>query len=138
MLASATPRIVRMAALAVSPFFLFLALYGAFAELEEVVVLYAEDADLRLWIVDHEGAQWVSMSREKAEAHHLDGARLELLRAGEKHCVVPRLFTDEVAKARTFELRNQKYFVQRLAAAIGMFGERVDAGNVTLRLDPCD
>jgi hypothetical protein len=49
-------------------------LYGALAELEEVVVLHAGDAELRLWIVDHEGVAWVSMPRGKAEGHALDGA----------------------------------------------------------------
>ena len=43
------------------------ALYGALAELEEVVVLYTEHADLRLWIVDHEGDEWVSMPRSNIE-----------------------------------------------------------------------
>lgn len=134
----AAPAALRVVAYLASPVVLFFALYGALAELEEVVVLYAEDAELRLWVVDHQGEEWVSMPREKAEAHGLDGARLELLRAGETRCVLPRLVEDEAAKQRTFDLRQEKYAVQRFAGAIGMFGEGPDPGGVTLRLDPCD
>jgi hypothetical protein len=137
MLARGTPAIVRWIALAASPFVLFIALYGALAEVEEVVVLYTEEGDLRLWIVDHEGEEWVSMPRPKAEQHSLDGAKLELLRAGETRCVVPRLVEDPAANRRTFELRQEKYAVQRLAVAIGLFGDGPNPRTVTLRLDPC-
>jgi hypothetical protein len=131
------PAIVRALALVASPFVLFLALYGALAELEEVVVLYAPDAELRLWVVDADGAPWVSMSRSKAEQHALDGARLELLRAGATTCVVPRIVDDPVANRRTFDLRQQKYAVQRLGGLLGMFGEGPGPESITLRLDPC-
>lgn len=132
-----SPRLVRGVALLASPVVLFYALYGALAELEEVVVLHAEEAELRLWIVDHEGAEWVSMPRAKAEAHALDGARLELLRAGETRCVVPRIVDDPAANQRTFDLRQQKYAVQRLGGVLGMFGDGPSPETVTLRLDPC-
>src|SRR5262245_15633646 len=102
LLVRGTPVIARALALVASPFVLFLALYGALAELEEVVVLHAPDAELRLWIVDHDGVAWVSMSRSKAEKHALDGARLELLRDGAITCVVPRIVDDPVANRRTF------------------------------------
>jgi hypothetical protein len=131
------PTVLRGIALAVSPFVLFLALYGALAELEEVVVLYTEDADLRLWIIDYEGAEWVSMPRSKAEAHAVDGARLERLRAGETRCVIPRIVDDPAANRRTFDLRQDKYAVQRLAVVLGMFGDGPAPDTVTLRLDPC-
>jgi hypothetical protein len=108
------------------------------AELEEVVVLYADDADLRLWVVDHEGEAWVSMPRSKAEQHRLDGARLELLRAGETRCVVPRIVDDPAANRRTFDLRQEKYAVQRLGGLLGMFGDGPGPDTITLRLDPCD
>ena len=65
LLARGMPALVRGVALAASPFALFLALYGAFAELEEVVVLQAPEAELRLWIVDHDGVEWVSMARSQ-------------------------------------------------------------------------
>ena len=52
-----TPTIAATLALVAAPFVLFIALYGALAEAEEVVVLYANDGELRLWIVDH-GGPW--------------------------------------------------------------------------------
>ena len=137
LLARGVPAWLRVATVAASPYFLFLALYGAFAELEEVVVLYAPDAELRLWIVDHEGTPWVSMSRAKAAAHGLEGAQLELLRAGATRCVIPRIVDDPVANQRTFDLRQEKYAVQRLGGVLGMYGDGPGPDTITLRLDPC-
>jgi hypothetical protein len=137
LLARGTPALLRALAWAASPFVLFLALYGALAELEEVVVLQAPDAELRLWIVDHEGTAWVSMPRDKAERHALDGARLELLRAGATRCVVPRIVDDPAANRRTFDLRQEKYAIQRLGGVLGMFGDGPGPDTITLRLDPC-
>ena len=138
LLARGTPTFARGLALVASPIVLFFALYGAFAELEEVVVLYTEDADLRLWIVDHENEEWVSMPRAKAEEHGIDEAKLELLRSGEKRCVVPRIVDDPTANRRTFDLRQEKYAVQRLGGALGMFGDGPGPETITLRLDPCE
>lgn len=138
LLARGAPRIARGVALVASPFVLFFALYGALAELEEVVVLYADSAELRLWIVDDEGVEWVSMPRPKAEANGLDGARLELLRAGTTRCVVPRIVDDSVVNRRTFDLRQEKYAVQRLGGVLGMFGDGPSPETITLRLDPCE
>ncbi len=138
LLSRGMPAIARGVAFAASPFVLFLALYGALAELEEVVVLYAGGAELRLWIVDHAGVPWVSMNRSKADEHGLDGARLQLLRGGETHCVVPRIAEDPVANRRTFDLRQDKYAIQRLAGALGMFGDGPGPETITLRLDPCE
>lgn len=132
-----TPGWVRVVALLASPYFLFLALYGALAELEEVVVLRAERAELRLWVVDHDGVPWVSMPRSKADHHALDGARLELLRDGTTRCVVPRIVDDLVANRRTFDLRQEKYAIQRLGGVLGMFGDGPGPDTITLRLDPC-
>ena len=137
LLARGTPTVARVVAFVATPVVLFFALYGAFAEAEEVVVLYAEDAELRLWIVDHEGAEWVSMPRSKAERHAIDGAELELLRAGATRCVVPRIVDDPIANRRTFDLRQEKYAVQRLGGALGMFGDGPGPETITLRLDPC-
>ncbi len=132
------PTFARRIALAVSPFALIVALYGAMAEAEEVIVLYAGDTDLRLWVVDHEGEEWVSMPRVKAETNALDGARLTRLRHGEVRCTVPRLVEDAEADQRTFALRDEKYAVQRLARLVGLFGDGPSPAAVTLRLDPCD
>ena len=138
LLARGTPTIVRGVALGASPIVLFFALYGALAEIEEVVVLYTDDAHLRLWIVDYEGGEWVSMPRSKAEQHGIDGVKLELLRAWATHCVVPRIVEDPVANRRTFDLRQEKYAVQRLGGALGMFGDGPGPETITLRLDPCE
>ena len=132
------PSLARGIAFACSPVVLFLALYAALAELEEVVVLYAPDTELRLWIVDDAGAEWVSMSRSKATDNGLDGARLDLLREGETRCVTPRIVDDETANRRTFDLRQQKYAVQRLAVSVGLFGNGPGPDTITLRLAPCD
>jgi hypothetical protein len=134
--------LARRLLLVAAPVVLFFALYATLAEVEEVVVLRATDArgapaNLRLWVADHEGTAWVSMPRAKAERHALDGARLELLRDGRTSCVVPRLSSDPADNERTFRLRDEKYAVQRLGRAIGMFGDGPSAETVTLRLDPC-
>lgn len=138
LLARGTHSIARRIALLASPIVLFFALYGALAEVEEVVVLYAEEAELRLWIVDHEGVEWVSMPRSKADRHAIDGAKLELLRAGVTRCVVPRMVEDPVVNRRTFDLRQEKYAVQRLGGVLGMFGDGPSPETITLRLDPCE
>ena len=137
LLVRTTPKIARGLALLASPIVLFFAAYGALAELEEVVVLYAEDAELRLWIVDHEGEEWVSMPRSKATEHGIEGATLERLRGGEKRCVVPRLVDDQIANRRTFDLRQEKYAVQRLGVLLGMFGDGPSPQTISLRLDAC-
>lgn len=133
-----TPKVLRSVVLLASPVVLFFALYGALAELEEVVVLYTEDADLRLWVVDHDGVEWVSMSRAKANTHAIDSAKLERLRGGEMRCVVPRIVNDPIANRRTFDLRQEKYAVQRLGGVLGMFGEGPGPETITLRFDSCD
>ena len=133
-----TPKMMSGVVLVASPVVLFFALYGALAELEEVIVLYTEDADLRLWVVDHDGVEWVSMPRAKADIHGIDGAKLERLRGGEKRCVVPRIVDDAIANRRTFDLRQQKYAVQRLGGVLGMFGDGPNPETITLRFDSCD
>ena len=132
-----TSTLARGLAFAVSPVVIFLALYASLAEVEEVVVLYAPNADLRLWIVDHDGVEWVSMSPSKAADNGLDGAELKLLRAGGTRCVIPRIVQDDTANRRTFDLRQEKYAVQRLAVSTGFFGDGPGPETITLRLDPC-
>lgn len=138
LLARGMPKIARGLALVASPIVLFIALYGALAEVEEVVVLYANDGELRLWIVDHDGGEWVSMNRSKAEQYSIDGAELEFLRAGVTRCVAPRIVDDAVANRRTFDLRQEKYAIQRLGGMLGMFGDGPSPETITLRLDPCE
>ncbi|MFQ5699121.1 MAG: hypothetical protein ACE5IL_12650 [Myxococcota bacterium] len=129
-------------AVAFSPLVLIPSLYATLAELEEVVVLRTADlgahaADLRLWIVDHDGAGWVTMGRAKADAHGLIDVQVELLRRGELRCVHVTRFEDRASVNRIHHLRDAKYSVQRLATAIGLFGRDADENDVTLRLDPC-
>jgi len=133
---------LRWAALAASPIVLFFALYATLAELEEVVVLKAIDragrpSDLRLWIVDHAGAAWVTMPRSKADEHGLTEARVELLRQGELGCVVATRSDGRATVNEIHRLRHEKYAVQRLATSIGIFGRSAGEDVVAVRLDPC-
>ncbi len=93
---------------------------------------------MRLWVVDHDGVEWVSMPRAKADTYAIDGAKLERLRGGEKRCVVPRIVDDPIANRRTFDLRQEKYAVQRLGGMLGMFGDGPSPETITLRFDSCD
>ena len=134
--------VVNAAALLAAPVVLFFALYATLAELEEVVVLRAPDRegvrqDLRLWVVDHEGAVWVTMPAWKAEEHGLDGADLEFIREGVASCVRAKVFPDRETADRIFRLRYDRYRVQRLATAVGIFGTRARPDSVVVRLLPC-
>jgi hypothetical protein len=129
-------------ALVATPVVLFFALYAVMAELEEVVILRAPDAqgeiqDLRLWIVDHDGAAWVTMPGSKADAHGLTDTRVELVRGGIATCVVATRSERREAVDRTHHLRHEKYAVQRFATSLGIFGADAAADTVTLRLTPC-
>ncbi len=129
--------------LAVTPIVIFFALYATLAELEEVVVLRATDEqrgtkDLRLWIVDHEGTPWVTMPRSKADAHGLTDTRVELLRHGAASCVIAKRHEDFATVDKIFGMRHEKYRIQRLATAVGVFGRSVGEDVVTLRLEPCE
>jgi hypothetical protein len=121
---------------------LFFALYAVLAETEEVVTLRVADAagsaaDLRLWIVDRDGAAWVTMPGRKADAHGLREARAELLRDGAFSCVVATRDETRATVEATYDLRQEKYAVQRLATTIGLMERRGSADTVALRLDPC-
>ena len=138
----APTRGLRWLALAASPVVVFFGLYATMAELEEVVSLYATDssgqpAELRLWIVDREDAQWVGMPRSKEIEHALDGAQLELLRSGKTRCVVPVLHEDRETVTAIHALKVEKYAVARAAAAIGLYPREAPERSVSLRLDSC-
>ncbi len=129
-------------ALVIRPVVLFFALYATFAELEEVVVLKAIDrnhqaANLRLWVVDRDGAAWVTMPYAKADEHGLSEVRVELLRNGETRCVQVSRIEDRETVNEIHRLRHEKYAVQRFATSIGLFGREAGENTVTLRLDPC-
>jgi hypothetical protein len=134
--------ILSWTALVISPVVLFFALYATFAELEEVVVLKAIDrnhqaANLRLWVVDRDGAAWVTMPHAKADEHGLSEVRVELLRNGETRCVQVSRIEDRETVNEVHRLRHEKYAVQRIATSIGLFGREAGKNTVTLRLDPC-
>jgi len=69
--------------------------------------------------------------------HAIDGEKLELLGDGAKRCVVPRIVDDPTANRRTFDLRQEKYAIQRLSGVLGIFGDGPGPETITLRLDPC-
>jgi hypothetical protein len=52
--------------------------------------------------------------------------------------VVPRIVDDPAANRRTFDLRQEKYAVQRLGGLLGMFGDGPAPETITLRLDTCE
>ncbi len=139
---SEAPRVLAWVAMAASPIALFLGLYATAAEVEEVVSLYATDsagrpAELRLWIVDREDGAWLGMPRTKAIEHALDGARHDLLRNGERLCVVPVLVEDRPTVAAIHALKMEKYAVARASAAIGLYPREAPDTSVAVRVDPC-
>lgn len=124
------------------PIVMFPALYSIMGESEEVISLYANDADgnrvdLRLWIVDREDGAWVGMPRTKAVDHALDGARLEMLRAGELSCVTPVLFEERPTVKVIHGMKVDKYAVAQFAGAMGMYPLEAPETTVVLRLDDC-
>ncbi len=121
---------------------LFLALYATMAELEEVVVVKAtnqagEAVDLRLWVIDHEGAPWVTMPRSKADEHSLGEGPVQWLRGGEMHCILPERHENRAATNRIHHLRAGKYAVQRIATSVGLFGEDAAETTIALKMGPC-
>ena len=89
-------------------------------------------------LIDREDGAWVGMPRAKALEHALDGARVEMLRGGERSCVRPALFDEDRETVRAIHVRKVgKYAVARLAGAIGLYPLEAGEGSVALRLDPC-
>lgn len=128
--------------LAASPLVLFVALYSTLAEVEEVVVLHSTHeqghaVDLRLWIVEDDGAGWIQMPIEKANAHGLDETEIDMTRDGNRDCVKIKRFTDLANTRRVQNLRYEKYIVQRLATLIGVFPREPTGGAAILRVTEC-
>ena len=136
-------RLGQGAVLLAGPVVLFFGLYATLAEVEEVVVLHATDRDgraraLRLWVVDEGDVPWVVMPASKADAHGLDGESLRFDRRGTSRCVIPTRFTEPEVVGRIWKQRTERYLVQRLAIAVGIFEADPKGGEgVVLRLDPC-
>lgn len=139
---SGTRRMIVWIILALSPVAIFPAVYSIVGEAEEVISLYATDSagqavDLRLWIVDRDDGAWVGMSRDKALEHALDGARLEMLRAGSVQCVIPRLTDDRETTRAIHAMKVEKYAAARAAGAIGLYPLEATERTAALRLEPC-
>lgn len=135
-------RILSWIALVVSPLVLFVAIYSIGGEAEEVISLYATDSndkpvDLRLWVVDRDDGAWVGMSKDKAAEHSLDGAQLEMLRAGEIVCVKPVLHVDGPTVREIHAMKVDKYKVAQIAGAVGLYPLEATESTAALRLDPC-
>lgn len=131
-----------LVAVLASPIAMFPALYSIMGESEEVISLYATNengqaADLRLWIVEDGTGAWLGMAGAKARAHNLDGAELQMLRAGTKQCVVPALHDDRPTVKRIHALKVEKYAAARLAGGLGLYPLEAPETTVVLRLDPC-
>ncbi len=78
------------------------------------------------------------MSRSKADAHGLTDIRVELVRYGVAGCVIAKRYEDYATVDKIFRMRHEKYRIQRLATAVGIFGRSVGEDVVTLRLEPCE
>ena len=109
---------------------------------QEVISLFAKNADggvtdLRLWIVDRDDGAWVGMGGTKAVNHNLDGAKLEMLRAGQMSCVTPVLFEDRPTVKEIHGMKVEKYAVAQISGAMGLYPLEAPDTTVVLRLDPC-
>ena len=137
------PRAGSIAAYVAVPLVLYAGLYAIASELEEVVSLYATDsegrpAELRLWIVDRSDGSWLGMPRSKAVEHSLDGARIDMLRNGERRCVVPVLHDDRETVVAIHQMKLDKYAVARISASVGLYPSVAKDTTVVLRVDPCE
>lgn len=141
------PRFTGLIAIAIATFGSFPAIYSIVGESEEVISLYAFDpennlVDLRLWIVDRSDGAWVGMGRNKAITYKLDGARLDsarldMLRAGKKICVVPALVEDRATIREIHRMKVDKYKAAQISSSIGMYPSEASENTAALRLDPC-
>jgi hypothetical protein len=136
------PRFTGSIAIVIATFASFPAIYSIVGESEEVISLYAIDAnndpiDLRLWIVDREDGAWVGMGRSKAISHKLDGAKLQMLRHGNTTCVIPAMTKDQATVQEIHRMKVSKYKAAQVSAAIGMYPREASENTAALRLDPC-
>lgn len=78
------------------------------------------------------------MSRQKAIEHSLDGARVEILRNGDLHCVIPVLHEDRPTVRAIHAMKVEKYAAARTAAPIGLYPREATEATVVLKLVPCE
>lgn len=92
---------------------------------------------MRLWVIDDEGAIWATMGRDKAKRNRLRSVRqVTLLRDGRESCVAAALIDDARLVEHVSLMREEKYAVERIAVALGIFGEDRFRSNVALRMSP--
>ncbi len=137
------PRLLLWLAVLTSPPAVFVSIYSIVGELEEVISLYATDAEgtaveLRLWIVDREDGAWVGMPRDKAIEHDLHGNPINMLRRGDIYCVIPMLSDDRATTATIHAMKVDKYAAAQAAAAIGLYPREASETTAALRLDDCN
>lgn len=132
--------------LGVTPIVLLFGLVATLAEVEEVVVLRTHDErggvrDTRLWVVDYMGSPWV-VTRPRAEhvRQLTTTPRVGLLRHGVTRCYIAERHDDRATVEKLLRLRHEKYFVQRLTVAVGLWSRSFDGIEkvaVAIRLEPC-
>jgi hypothetical protein len=142
MLWSGKPKFTGLIAIVIAIFAALPAIYSIGGESEEVISLYAVDAennpvDLRLWIVDREDGAWVGMGHKKAITYNLDGARLKMLRGGEMICVIPRQTKDQETVREIHKMKVNKYKIAQISASIGLYPSEASENTAALRLDFC-
>lgn len=121
---------------------LYLAAFATLAEVEEVVVVRpgcgeTRGGPLRLWVIDDDGAIWATMGRDKATRSGIATARrVTLLRGGQEACVVAAVVDDPRLVEHVSLLREEKYLAERIAVALGIFGDDRFESNVALRMGP--
>jgi len=139
-----TPR--RRLLLAASPFVFFLAAGAILHEVEEVVVVRTFDEaggvhEARLWVVDHEGRPWVVTGQETEHARRIRAnPRVQLYRAGAASCRIAEPVRGRETIVAMLERRHQKYFVQRLAVAVGVWSgdlTGIEETAVAIGFAPC-
>jgi hypothetical protein len=97
--------------------------------------------ETRLWVIDYEGAPWVVTARNSEHVRQLTAKpRVELFRRGQARCYLAEPHGDRETIEDALRLRREKYWVQRVAVALGVWpGSRDDleAIAVAVRFDPC-
>ncbi|MEM9174305.1 MAG: hypothetical protein AAGC67_03660, partial [Myxococcota bacterium] len=135
-------KVAQGALLATSLLALYMASFATLAEVEEVVVVRpgcgeTRGGPLRLWVIDDDGAIWATMGRDKATRNGISTARVvTLLRGGQEACVVAAVVDDLRLVEHLSLKREDKYLAERIAVALGIFGDDRFESNVALRMGP--
>lgn len=113
----------------------------------EVVVLHSSDDRgqvfrTRLWVVDHQGAPWVSTGNPAKDwfVRVRQQPRVELVRGGETSCRQGVVVDDPATRAELRRLFQEKYRVQRYGAGLLnslFYSSGAKPEPVVIRLDPC-